>query len=127
MNRRKRITQVSVLRSLNEVNTKVAKGTHISVTMLIIILIAGLMIGFIWQKVKIAQLVDQVEDLRKQEQLLKERNEKKRAKVLNLLNDSRIIKIAEKKLNMVYPPYEIVFLPDDFKSQEEMIRKILVE
>lgn len=127
MTRRKRKTQVSVLRSLNEVNTKVAKGTHISITMVIIILIAGIMIGFIWQKVKIAQLVDQVEDLRKQEQLLKERNEKKRAEVLNLLNDSRIIKIAEKKLNMVFPPYEIVLLPDDFKSQEEMIRKILVE
>ena len=119
--KRKRRKNYSVLRGLNEVNTQVAKSTNISVVMVIIILIAGLMIGFVWQKVKIVQLVDQIGDLHKQEQVLKERNEKKRVKVLSLLNDSRIIKIAEHDLKMVLIDYEKIYLPDDFRSQEKMI------
>lgn len=123
MTRKRRIKrQISILRSLN---TKVTKRTHISVIMLIILLLAGLMIGFIWQKVKMAQLVAQIEDLRRQEQILKERNEKKRVKVLNLLNNSRIIKIAQQELEMDFPPFEIVALSDDFKSCEKLIKNIM--
>ena len=118
MTRNKRKEQPIVLKSLNEVNTAVAKGSHFSVIMLAILLIAGLMIGFVWQKVKITQIAVEIEDLRRQELNLKERNEKKRAKVLNLLNDSRIIKLAEKRLNMVFPPYEVINLSTNSKLRE---------
>ncbi len=112
MARSKRKKQFSVIRSLNEVNTTEANGSHVSIIMIVIFIIACLMIGFIWQKVKINQLVAQIDELQKQELVLKERNEKKRAKVLNLSNDSRIIKIAEKKLGMIFPSYEVISTSD---------------
>ena len=123
----RRKNRVSVLKSLNEVNTSKAKSTHIFAIMLIIVLIAGLMIGFVWQKVKISHLVIEIEELRKQEQMLKERNEKKKAIVLSLLNDSRIIKIAKNDLKMIFPPYEVVQLPDNYVSQQKMIDQILAQ
>lgn len=86
---------------------------------------AGLMIGYIWQKVKINQLAIEIEDLRKQKQILKERNEREKAKVLNLLDDLRIIKIAKQKLNMTFPAFEVLTLPENFKSQQKLIEKIL--
>ena len=126
MSRKKRRTKrVSVIKSLNEVNTSKTKGSHVFAIMVIIVLIAGLMIGFVWQKVKISQLVIEIEELRKQEQTLKERNEKKRAIVLSLLNDSRIIKMAKNDLKMIFPPYEVIQLPDNYISQQKKIDRIL--
>jgi len=125
--KKRRLKRTSVIKSLNDVNTTVARGTHIFTIMSIIIFIAGLMIGFIWQKVKIAQLVEEIEKLRKEELILRERNEKKRAIVLNLLNDSRILNIAEKELHMINPPFEIVYLPNNFESQMNVVEKLLAQ
>ena len=43
----------------------------------------------------------------------------------SLLNDSRIINIAQNDLKMIFPPYEVIQLPDDYISQQKMIDRIL--
>lgn len=125
MARRKYARHFSVIKSLNEVNTRVNQRTHIPITMLIILFIALLMISLIWQKIKIGQLRAEIEDLKSQEQNLLEQNEKTRIKVLNLMNDSRIIHIAKNNLDMTFPDYEVISLPDNFKKQETLIKKIM--
>lgn len=127
MARRRTKKRFSVVYSLNEVNTKVNKKSHISVIMLIMLVIACMMIGFVWQKIKFNQLTNELEDLRKQELALLEQREKSKAIVLNLSNDARIISISENTLNLTFPEYEVVSIPDDYYSQQKLLSTILPE
>jgi cell division protein FtsL len=125
MARHRKKKRFSVVYSLNEVNTKVNKKSHISVIMLIILLIAFMMIGFVWQKIKFNQLTNELEDLRKQELALLEQREKSKAIVLNLSNDARIIDISKNTLHLTFPEYEVVSIPDDYHSQQKQLASIL--
>ncbi|MBD3290892.1 hypothetical protein GF337_18940 [candidate division KSB1 bacterium] len=127
MARRRRKKNFSVINSLNEVNSKVDNGSHISLIMLVLILIACMMIGFVWQKIQFNQLTDELEDLRKQELALLEQREKSKAVVLNLSNDARIIGISKNTLNLVFPEYEVVSIPEDFRRQRKLLSTILPE
>lgn len=127
MARRRRKKNFSVVRSLNEVNSKVDNGSHVSLIMLVLIFIASMMIGFVWQKIQFNQLTDELEDLRKQELALLEQREKSKAVVLNLSNDARIISISKNTLNLVFPDYEVVSIPEDFRRQRKLLSAILPE
>jgi len=124
MARRRRTNNFSIIRSLNEVNEKVNRGSHISIVLVIVIILATLMIGFIWQKVRFNHLVQEIEDLKKQELTLLRKNEKSRAVLLNLMNDARIIEIAKNNLNMVATKYEVIKQSDDFLKYKKRIDKI---
>ena len=85
------------------------------------------MIGYVWQKVQVGQLVNEISDLKKEVQVLVEQNEKEKAKLLRLSNDSRIIKIAQHKFDMTFPQYEVVKLPDDYNKKKKIVEGILHE
>lgn len=125
MARRRTKKRFSVVYSLNEVNTKVNKKSHISLIMVIIFFIACMMIGFVWQKIKFNQLTNELEDLRKQELALLEQREKSRAIVLNLSNDARIIDISKNILNLTSPDYEVIAIPEDYFSQQKLLAAML--
>lgn len=115
----------SVIRSLAAANTNTTIGMHVPISIFIIILIAGLMVGAIWQKVKINELKSDVDDLYQQVQVCKEKNEEKVAKKLTLLSDYRITDIAKEQIGLIFPPYEVVTLPDDFYNKLHQTEKIV--
>ena len=74
--------------------------------MVIISLIAVLMIGFVWQKVELNQLVTEIEQLQDQEQELWGIIENQQAEKYKLKNDERIINIATGTIQMsTTPPF----------------------
>ncbi len=75
-----------------------------------IIIVALIMVGLVWQKVKVSQLTQEIEQLEKQLIYFKETNEKLQGRVLHLSREDRIVNIARTKLNMTYPPYEMISL-----------------
>ncbi len=125
MVRRRTKKRFSVVRSLNDVNTKVNKNSQISLIMLVFIIIACMMIGFVWQKIKFNQLTNELEDLRKQEVALLEQREKSNAIVLNLSNDARIINISKNSLHLTFPEYEVVAIPDGYYAQRKLLAAML--
>jgi cell division protein FtsL len=101
----------SFVRSFDQVQQELDRPTNGLIVLLAIVLIAMIMVGVIWQKVKVTQLVQEIEQLEKQLTYYKETNEKLQGKVLHLSREDRIVNIARTKLNMTYPPYEMVSLP----------------
>ncbi|UCE04408.1 MAG: cell division protein FtsL [bacterium] len=101
----------SFIRSFNQVQQQLDRPTNGLIALLLIVVIAMTMMGLVWQKVKVTQLVQEIEQLEKQLTYYKEMNEKLQGKVLHLSNEDRIVNIARTKLNMTYPPYEMVSLP----------------
>jgi len=98
----------SFVRSFNQVQQELDRPTNGLIVLIGIIVIAFIMVGVVWQKVKVTQLVQEIEQLEKQQTYFKETNEKLQGKVFHLSNEDRIVNIARTKLNMTYPPYEIV-------------------
>jgi len=116
---------LSILKSLNEVNNKAAKRSSFATILIIIIIVAGLMIGSIWQKVRFSQMAAEIEKLQKQEHDLIEHIDMKRAEVYNLLNDSRIVNIATSKLDMVSnPPFEVISANELMIKYDEIKNKL---
>ncbi len=110
---RKRVSRKrSFVRSFNQVQQELDRPANGLIVLLGIILIALVMVGVVWQKVRVTQLVQQIEQLEKQQTYFKETNEKLQGKVLHLSNEDRIVNIARTKLGLTYPPYEKVPLQD---------------
>jgi cell division protein FtsL len=86
--------------------------------LVVIIILALVMVGLVWQKVKVTQLIQEIDQLEKQLVYYKETNEKLQGQVLSLSNETRVVSIAREKLNMVYPPYEFVPIQKDLDSEE---------
>jgi cell division protein FtsL len=124
MGRYRKKTGYAVIKSLNDVSSNVEKGSYLVVTVIIFVLVALLLLGYIGQKVKVNQLKIEVEQFKKESDLLAEQNEKKRAQVLLLLNESRIMNIAENKLNMTIPPLKSVAIPKDIRKKERIVNNI---
>jgi len=106
----------SVVRSLNQVQQQLDRPTNGLMVLLGIIIIALIMMGLVWQKVKVTQLAQEIEQLEKQHAFYKEVNEKLQGKVLHLSNEDRIVNIARTKLGMSYPPYEMVPIKGKFSN-----------
>jgi len=102
----------SFIRSFNQVQQELDRPTNGLIVLSGIILVAMIMVGLIWQKVKVTQLAQEIEQLEKQMTYFKETNEKLQGKVLHLSREDRIVNIARTRLNMTYPPYEMVSLPE---------------
>ena len=98
----------SIVRSLNQVQQELDRPTNGIIVLAIIILIAFIMMGLVWQKVKVTQLVQDIEQLEKQLTYYKEMNEKLQGKVMYLSNEDRIVNLARENLGLTYPPYEMV-------------------
>ena len=98
----------SFIRSFNQVQQELDRPTNGLIVLVGIILVALIMVGLVWQKVKVTQLAQEIEQLEKQLTYFKETNEKLQGKVLHLSREDRIVNIARTKLNMTYPPYEMV-------------------
>lgn len=98
----------SFVRSFNQVQQELDRPTNGFIILLVIIFIALVMVGLVWQKVKVTQLVQEIEQLERQLTYYKEMNEKLQGKVLYLSNEERIVNIARNNLHMIYPPYEMV-------------------
>ncbi len=98
----------SFIRGFDQVQQELNRPTSGLIVLVGIILIALIMVGLVWQKVKVSQLRQEIEQLEKQLTYLKESNEKLQGKVLYLSREDRIVNIAKDKLNMIYPPYEMV-------------------
>jgi len=102
----------SFSRSFNQVQQELDRPTNGLIVLAGIILVALIMVGLVWQKVKVTQLAQEIEQLEKQLTYYKETNEKLQGKVLHLSREDRIVNIARDKLNMTYPPYEMVTVDD---------------
>ncbi len=107
----------SFIRSFNQVQQELDRPTNGLIVLVGIILVAIIMVGLVWQKVKVTQLAQEIEQLEKQLTYLKETNEKLQGKVLHLSREDRIVNIARTNLNMTYPPYEIVAVFGGGKNQ----------
>lgn len=101
----------TLVRSIDQVQQELAQPSNRWLVMIGIMIIALILVGLVWQKVKIAQLTQEIEQLEKQLTYYKETNEKLQGRVLHLSREDRIVSIARTKLNMSYPPYEIVRIP----------------
>ncbi|MDZ7331322.1 MAG: cell division protein FtsL [candidate division KSB1 bacterium] len=101
----------TLVRSIDQVQQELARPTSRWLVLVGILIIALILVGLVWQKVKIAQLIQEIEQLEKQLTYYKETNEKLQGRVLHLSREDRIVSIARTKLNMSYPPYEIVRIP----------------
>jgi len=98
----------SFVRSFDQVQQVLERPTNRLIVLLGIILVAMIMVGLVWQKVKVTQLAQEIEHLEKQLTYFKETTEKLQGRVLHLSREDRIVNIARTKLNMTYPPYEMV-------------------
>ena len=98
----------SFIRSFNQVQQELDRPTNGLIVLIGIILMALILVGLVWQKVKVTQLAQEIEQLEKQLTYFKETNEKLQGKVLYLSREDRIVNIARTKLKMNYPPYEMV-------------------
>jgi len=105
---RRKYRKSSFVKSFNQVQQELDRPTNGLIVLLIILLIAMIMVGLVWQKVRVTQLVQEIEQLEKQLTYYKGMNEKLQGKVLHLSNEDRIVNIARDKLNLNYPPYEMV-------------------
>lgn len=92
--------------SFSQMQKELDKPTNGLIVLLIILIVAATMVGFVWQKVKVSQLAEDIEKLEKQMQYYKETNEKLNGKVLSLSNENRIVNIARERLDMIYPAIE---------------------
>ena len=106
----------SFIRSFNQVQQELDRPTNGLIVLVGIILVAMIMVGLIWQKVKVTQLAQEIEQLEKQLTYFKETNEKLQGKVLHLSREDRIVNSARTRLNMTYPPYEMVTLDGQSKK-----------
>jgi len=101
----------TLITSFTQVQKELDKPTNGLIVLLAIIVFAAVMVGLVWQKVKVSQLAEDIEKLEKQMQYYKETNEKLNGKVLSLSKESRIVNIARERLNMIYPAIERVSVP----------------
>ncbi len=125
MNRRK---QPRLVLSLNEVNAHFQKGAQMSIALVGIFFIAILMIGFVYQKVRLGQLLTEVEALQKSEKRLLEKIENHKTIKYELMNNTRIAKIATENLNMVSTPsFELIKSPYDTGEYEKLVKNISKE
>ncbi|MFZ5516010.1 MAG: septum formation initiator family protein [Candidatus Zhuqueibacterota bacterium] len=106
-NRRKN----GLMTSFSEVQKELDKPTNSLIVLVVIIVLAAVMVGLVWQKVKIAQLAEDIVELEKQEQQCRETIEKLKGKVLSLSSENRIVNIARERLDMIYPTIERVSVP----------------
>lgn len=97
--------------SFSEVQKELDKPTNSLIVLVVIIVLAAVMVGLVWQKVKIAQLAEDIVELEKQEQQCRETIEKLKGKVLSLSSENRIVNIARERLDMIYPTIERVSVP----------------
>ena len=108
----------SIALSLNEVEKELGRPKNSMTALVIIIILALILVGLVWQKVKVSQLVQEIDQLEKQLVYYKETNEKLQGQVLSLSNETRIVSIAREKLDMIYPPYEFVPIQEKIKVDE---------
>lgn len=83
-----------------------------------ILIIAFLLIGSVWQKVNVTQLAQDIQQLEKEKKLIEEKNEDLKSKVLKLSDGKRVIKIAEERLNMIFPDSELVPLEKKYHQSD---------
>lgn len=108
----------TLVTSFSQVQKELDKPSNGLIVLLVILIIAATMVGFVWQKVKVSQLAEDIEKLEKQMQYYKETNEKLNGKVLSLSNESRIVNIARERLDMIYPTIERVPAPQVEKKTQ---------
>lgn len=116
--RRKIIRKRSIVLNLNQVEKELGRPKNGITALVVIIILALVMVGLVWQKVKVTQLIQEIDQLEKQLVFYKETNEKLQGQVLSLSNETRVVSIAREKLNMVYPPYEFVPIQKDLDAEE---------
>jgi len=100
MSRRRYQKNSTILTSLNEVNNNTSP-VHISVALVVILVIAGMMIGFIYQKIALNRLVISMEEIQTEQSELLETVANLEAEKLNLMNMTRIVNIASNSIGMV--------------------------
>lgn len=116
--RRKIIRKRSIVLNLNQVEKELGRPKNGITALVVIIILALVMVGLVWQKVKVTQLIQEIDQLEKQLVFYKETNEKLQGQVLSLSNETRVVSIAREKLNMVYPPYEFVPIQEGLDAEE---------
>ena len=115
---RNRTQQRTLFDSIEQVNEKLHRPL-ISLRVFIgIFLIALILIGTVWQKVKVSQLAQEIEMLEKDKQELEENIGILKARVLKLSDGKRVTKIAEDDLKMILPDSELLTVKEIFHESE---------
>lgn len=116
--RKYRTQQRTLFDSIEQVNEKLHKPMISLRVFLGIFLIALILVGSVWQKVKVSQLAQEIELLEKYKQELEENIGILKAKVLKLSDGKRVTKIAEDELKMVMPDSELLTLKEIFHESD---------
>jgi cell division protein FtsL len=122
--RKNRYRKKSIVRELDEVQQELGKPSNGMVVLLLILVSAFLMVGLVWEKVKVTQMVQDIDQLEKQLTYLRQSNEKLKGQVLSLSNETRIVTIAREKLGMIFPPFEFVPLSKEMSKVSELADKM---
>ena len=83
-----------------------------------ILLIAVWLISSVFQKVKVIQLVQEIETLKKEKQVIDEKNLELKSKLLKLADVKSVIKIAEDRLKMSFPNTELLPVEEKFNASD---------
>lgn len=124
MSRRKQRNNPRILTSLNDVN-KITKPVHVSFAMVLILVVAILMIGFIYQKIKLNRLVNSMDNIQAEQNELLETVENLKAEKLNLKNMTRIVNIASNSIGMTTSsPFVVIESPYPDKRYNALVQEI---
>ncbi|NOZ63129.1 MAG: hypothetical protein GXO74_15870 [Calditrichaeota bacterium] len=90
------------------------------ISILLILLVAIVLLGFVWQKVAIVKLVTEIDQLEKERQKLEENIGTLNSQALSLSDEDRLVKIGVNDLHMIYPKTEVIeqeniYQDSDFK------------
>jgi cell division protein FtsL len=124
MSRRRYQKNSTILTSLNDVNNNTSP-VHISVALVVILVIAGMMIGFIYQKIALNRLVISMVEIQTEQSELLEEVANLEAEKLNLMNMTRIVNIASNSIGMVKSmPFNPVDSPYSKQEYDMLVHQI---
>lgn len=106
----------SIGMNLNEVEQELSRPKNSMTALFVIIILALIMVGLVWQKVKVTQLMQEIDQMEKQLTYYKETNQKLQGQVLSLSNEARIVGIARNELDMIYPPFDVLPIREEIES-----------
>ena len=116
-NRRRNPT---IFKPVVSMNTALQEPSTSLKVMVFIIIFALVLVGLVWQKILILNIVTEIEDLEKQRQSMEEQIGKLNSEILKLSNRNRLMKIGKEKLNMISQDVnvlegKVIYQPEDFK------------
>ncbi len=118
MKKRRLTTKKTLFDSFDQVEEELHQPLIGIRVLLGILLVTVILLGIVWQKVNVTELAQDIEALKKERQKLEERIGELNSEVLKLSDGKRIVKIAEDKLDMIFPDTEVLPMRESFQKND---------